>query len=96
MIANDGLRRIRYILDFDDTRMIAVFAEAGQRVTREQVSTWLKKSQGSLPFDAWIETIPFLETRNYVQNVLAFSMIYAHHLESEARILSEKEKRRRL
>ena len=43
MIANDGLRRIRYILDFDDTRMIAVFAEAGQRVTREQVSTWLKK-----------------------------------------------------
>ena len=43
MIANDGLRRIRYILDFDDTRMIAVFAEAGQRVTREQISTWLKK-----------------------------------------------------
>ena len=43
MIANDCLRRIRYILDFDDTRMIGVFAEAGQKVTRGQVSAWLKK-----------------------------------------------------
>lgn len=43
MTANDCLRRIRYILDFDDARMIGVFAEAGQKVTREQVSAWLKK-----------------------------------------------------
>ena len=26
--------------------------------------------------DIWIETIPFLETRGYVQNVLAYSVIY--------------------
>jgi len=43
MIANDCLRRIRYILDFDDSKMIAVFAEAGQEVTRAQLSDWLKK-----------------------------------------------------
>ncbi|MBL4821072.1 MAG: DUF1456 family protein [Gammaproteobacteria bacterium] len=43
MLANDCLRRIRYILDFDDTRMIGVFSEAGQKVTRAQVSAWLKK-----------------------------------------------------
>ena len=43
MLNNDVLRRTRYIFDFDDTRMIGVFAEAGETVTREQVSDWLKK-----------------------------------------------------
>jgi len=42
MKANDILRRIRYILDIDDEKMVAVFAEAGQKVTRRQVCDWLK------------------------------------------------------
>lgn len=45
MFANDCLRRIRYILDFDDAKMIGVFAEAGQQVTRAQLSAWLKKDE---------------------------------------------------
>jgi uncharacterized protein YehS (DUF1456 family) len=43
MIANDCLRRIRYILDFGDSEMIAVFAEAEHEVTRAQISAWMKK-----------------------------------------------------
>lgn len=43
MTGNDCLRRIRYILDLDDRKMISVFAEADQTVTREQISAWLKK-----------------------------------------------------
>ena len=43
MKANDILRRIRYMLDLDDARMIAVFAEAEQKVSRAQVIAWLKK-----------------------------------------------------
>ena len=43
MKANDILRRIRYILDLDDARMIAVFAEAERKVTRAQIRAWLKK-----------------------------------------------------
>lgn len=43
MINNDILRRLRYIFDFSDAKMIAVFGLGGQRVTREQVSDWLKK-----------------------------------------------------
>ena len=43
MNTNDCLRRIRYILDLDDSKMMAVFAEAGQEVTRAQLSDWLKK-----------------------------------------------------
>jgi uncharacterized protein YehS (DUF1456 family) len=40
---NDILRRVRYIFDFNDNKMIALFALADCEVTREQVSGWLKK-----------------------------------------------------
>lgn len=43
MINNDILRRIRYILDISDSRMIAIFGMADVKVTREQISNWLKK-----------------------------------------------------
>jgi uncharacterized protein YehS (DUF1456 family) len=42
---NDILRRIRYTFDYDDSKMMALFALAGLKVTREQVSNWLKKEQ---------------------------------------------------
>jgi uncharacterized protein YehS (DUF1456 family) len=42
---NDVLRRIRYIFDFDDSKMIAIFALADHPVTREQISDWLKKDE---------------------------------------------------
>jgi uncharacterized protein YehS (DUF1456 family) len=40
---NDILRRIRYIFDFNDNKMIAIFDLADYVVTREQISDWLKK-----------------------------------------------------
>lgn len=40
---NDILRRIRYIFDFSDSKMIALFGLADHQVTREQISDWLKK-----------------------------------------------------
>ena len=40
---NDILRRIRYAFDFNDSKMISIFALADERVTREQISDWLKK-----------------------------------------------------
>ncbi len=43
MTNNDSLRRIRYILDFGDSKMIDIFAQADQAVTRAEVSAWLKK-----------------------------------------------------
>ena len=45
MTNNDILRRIRYIFDFNDTKMIALFDLAEQQVTREQISDWLKKEE---------------------------------------------------
>jgi len=43
VINNDILRRIRYIFDFNDTKIMAIFSLAGAEVTRAQMSDWLKK-----------------------------------------------------
>lgn len=40
---NDVLRRIRYIFNLSDDKMIATFAAADYEVSRAQVSDWLKK-----------------------------------------------------
>ncbi|MCU7939217.1 MAG: DUF1456 family protein [gamma proteobacterium symbiont of Bathyaustriella thionipta] len=45
MTNNDVLRRVRYIFNFNDAKMIAIFALADDKVTREQVSSWLKKEE---------------------------------------------------
>jgi len=73
-----------------------ILASAAYNAGPHRVDRWLKETENKLPFDAWIETIPFKETRGYVQNVLAFSMIYAHHLGNHERILSETEKKQSL
>ena len=43
MTNNDILRRMRYIYDFNDNAMIKLFAEADSKVSREEISDWLKK-----------------------------------------------------
>jgi uncharacterized protein YehS (DUF1456 family) len=40
---NDVLRRVRYIFDFNDNKMMNIFAAADTSVSRQQVSAWLKK-----------------------------------------------------
>ena len=40
---NDVLRRVRYIFDFDDKQMIAIFAHAKLEVQRGYLVAWLKK-----------------------------------------------------
>ncbi len=89
-----GSRYYQEMLErFDNNRILAT---AAYNAGPHRVERWRTESNNKLPFDAWIETIPFKETRNYVQNVLAFSMIYAHHLGNHQRMLSDKEKQQRL
>ncbi|WMC11407.1 transglycosylase SLT domain-containing protein [Oceanimonas pelagia] len=40
-----------------------------------RINRWLEDS-ASRPLDVWVENIPYKETRGYVQNVLAYSVIY--------------------
>ncbi|WP_221075363.1 DUF1456 family protein [Agarivorans aestuarii] len=43
MTNNDILRRLRYCFNFNDNKMIAIFAQAELTVSRAEVSDWLKK-----------------------------------------------------
>lgn len=55
MTNNDVLRRIRYIFDYGDAKMIAIFAAADLNVNREQLSNWLK-SDDDESFESCIDS----------------------------------------
>lgn len=54
-------------------------AAAAYNAGEHRADRWAKELAGA-PMDVWIESIPFRETRNYVKNVLAFALVYAHRL----------------
>ncbi|MFK8020454.1 MAG: DUF1456 family protein [Pseudomonadales bacterium] len=43
MTNNDILRRLRYVLDFDNAKMIETFAMADMSVKRGRIAAWLRK-----------------------------------------------------
>lgn len=43
MTNNDVLRRVRYIFDFNDSKMMSIFSSADHDVSRQTLSSWLKK-----------------------------------------------------
>ncbi len=71
---------------FDNNRILA---SAAYNAGPGRVNQWL---DASLPFDVWIEIIPFTETRNYVQNVLMFSSIYSRRMQEEQPLLYQHER----
>lgn len=44
---------------------------------------WLP-TRDSIPADVWAETIPYQETRSYVQRVMEYAAIYAQRLGAQA------------
>ena len=61
-----------------------IFSTAAYNAGIHRASRWLKDDKDQLPLDIWIEIIPFSETRKYVKNVMAFSVIYADKLGQES------------
>ena len=43
MTTNDILRRVRYIFNLNDSKMITLFNSNGGTITRTEISDWLKK-----------------------------------------------------
>ncbi len=72
-----------------------ILAAAAYNAGPHRVSRWLN-DKSLVPFDIWIETIPFHETRGYVQNILAFSVIYAQKLGHTSPFITEQEATREL
>lgn len=69
-----------------------ILASAAYNAGRRNVDGWLQRSRKPLPYDVWIETIPFRETRGYVQNVLMFAGIYDYRMAQPIRFVHAREK----
>lgn len=63
--------------EFDGNRILAT---AAYNAGKHRVKRWLQVPQQPLTADIWVEIIPFRETRQYVQNVLTYSVIYQYRL----------------
>ncbi len=74
---------------FDGNRVLAL---AGYNAGPHRVTAWRKTSAGKLPVDVWIETIPYKETRNYVQAVLAYNVVFGHLQNKDRPLLREGER----
>ncbi|GLS84721.1 transglycosylase SLT domain-containing protein [Paraferrimonas haliotis] len=76
---------------FDSNRILAASSyNAGPNKTR----AWLRQSQGTLDYATFIETIPYRETREYVQAVLSYRAIYQMLMNRPGQLLSATEKAR--
>ena len=80
-----GTSYFRSVLDRFDANV--PLAAAAYNAGPKNVRRWLPEEQ-SLPADLWIETVPYKETRNYVQAVLAYATIFDKHLKRPVRISS--------
>ena len=71
---NLGTQYFRSVMDrFDNNVSLAAAAyNAGPR----NVKRWLPGEDNILPADLWVETVPFNETRKYVQAVLAYATVF--------------------
>lgn len=68
-----------------------VLACAAYNAGPARVRRWLAVSDGKLNAIAFIETIPFSETRRYVKNVLVYNLFYQHFLGKSVKLLTESE-----
>ena len=87
-----GSRYLAELLDdFSDNRVLAL---AAYNAGPSRVNRWLENAEDGVPADVWIESIPFRETRDYVQAVLTYRALFVGLHDNQARtsqLLTEKE-----
>jgi soluble lytic murein transglycosylase len=67
----------------------AVLATAGYNAGPHRVIEWLPKDHDAAA-DVWVETVPYRETRGYLQRVMEYSVIYEHRLGLESNFLRDQ------
>lgn len=80
---SDLLRR------FDGNRVLAT---AAYNAGPSRISGVLRNQPGQVSTDVWVETLPYRETRDYVQNVLTFAVIYSQRLGQPGSLLAANER----
>lgn len=84
-----GSHYLKGLLDqYDNNR---IFAFAAYNAGPHRVKTWRGRTQGKLDAYAFIEAIPFKETRGYVQNILMFETYYRDLLGVDGAFLNQNE-----
>jgi soluble lytic murein transglycosylase len=84
-----GSAYYRQLLDrYDGNR---VFALAAYNAGPHRVDRWRHKAGEQVPVEVWIETIPYRETRNYVQAVLSYNVVFNYLRGEERSMLSQAE-----
>lgn len=72
-----------------------IFASAAYNAGPGRVRTWLGNSAGRIDAVAFVESIPFSETRGYVKNVLAYDAYYRYFMGQKDTLMSDAEWQRR-
>ncbi|MFO7603122.1 MAG: transglycosylase SLT domain-containing protein [Gammaproteobacteria bacterium] len=67
----------------------AVLATAAYNAGGSRVKSWLPE-EGSIPADVWVELVPFHETRDYLQRVMTYTVIYEQRLGMNPQSLLER------
>ena len=68
-----------------------VFAIAAYNAGPHRVDQWRNKAGDTVSVETWVATIPFKETRNYVQAVLSYNVVFHHLLGVERSLLTMAE-----
>ncbi|MDO4697360.1 MAG: transglycosylase SLT domain-containing protein [Pasteurellaceae bacterium] len=71
-----------------------ILIAAAYNAGASRVERWLARAGGRLAMDEFIASIPFLETRGYVQNVLAYDYYYRMLYEKQQNLFHPEEDRR--
>ena len=72
-----------------------VFALAAYNAGPHRVDRWRHRAGEGIPVEVWIETIPYRETRNYVQAVLAYNVVFQYLLGDTQRLFTPLERQTR-
>ncbi|MBA7931875.1 murein transglycosylase [Klebsiella sp. RHBSTW-00215] len=89
MNINIGTSYLQYVYQqFGNNR---IFASAAYNAGPGRVRTWRGNSGGRIDAVAFIESIPFSETRGYVKNVLSYDAYYRYFMGQKDTLMSDAE-----
>ena len=89
MNINIGTSYLQYV--YQQVGNNRIFASAAYNAGPGRVRTWRGNSGGRIDAVAFVESIPFSETRGYVKNVLSYDAYYRYFMGQKDALLSDAE-----